>query len=83
MIIAEIAQAHDGSLGNAHAFIDALSTVGVDAIKFQTHIAEAESSEYEPFRVKFSKQDKTRFDYWKRMEFTEEQWMGISEHCKE
>lgn len=83
MIIAEIAQAHDGSLGNAHAFIDALAATGVDAVKFQTHIAEAESSELEPFRVKFSKQDATRFDYWKRMEFTPEQWQGIRDHCTE
>ncbi|NVJ86778.1 MAG: N-acetylneuraminate synthase family protein [Algoriphagus sp.] len=83
MIIAEIAQAHDGSLGNAHAFIDALAGTGVDAIKFQTHIAEAESSSFEPFRVKFSKQDSTRFDYWKRMEFTPDQWKGIKDHCEE
>lgn len=81
MIIAEIAQAHDGSLGNAHAFIDALADTGVDAVKFQTHIADAESSELEPFRVKFSKQDATRFEYWKRMEFSEEQWQGIASHC--
>ena len=82
-IIAEIAQAHDGSLGTAHAYIDALSKTGVHAIKFQTHIAEAESSIYEPFRVKFSKQDKTRFDYWKRMEFTLEQWKELKAHCNE
>ena len=80
-IIAEIAQAHDGSLGMAHAYIDAVSKTGCDAIKFQTHIAEAESSIHEPFRVKFSKQDKTRFDYWKRMEFTLEQWKDIKAHC--
>ena len=83
MIIAEIGQAHDGSLGNAHAFIDALAETGVDAVKFQTHIAEAESSKYEPFRVKFSKQDATRFDYWKRMEFTPDQWKEIKAHCEE
>ena len=82
-IIAEIAQAHDGSLGTAHAYIDALSKTGVHAIKFQTHIAEAESSIYEPFRVKFSKQDKTRFDYWKRMEFTLKQWKELKAHCNE
>lgn len=58
-IIAEIAQAHDGSLGIAHSYIDALATTGVDAIKFQTHIAEAESSPYKPFRVKFSYEDET------------------------
>lgn len=83
MIIAEIGQAHDGSLGNVHAFIEALAETGIDAVKFQTHIAEAESSSFEPFRVKFSKQDSTRFDYWKRMEFTPEQWKGIKDHCEE
>lgn len=80
-IIAEIGQAHDGSIGILHSYIDALAKTGIDAIKFQTHIADAESSIYEPFRVKFSKQDKTRFDYWKRMEFTLEQWKEIKNHC--
>jgi N,N'-diacetyllegionaminate synthase len=80
-IIAEIGQAHEGSLGIAHSYIEALSNTGIDIIKFQTHIAEAESSSEEPFRVKFSYEDKTRFDYWKRMEFTLEQWIGIKNHC--
>lgn len=83
MIIAELGQVHDGSLGTVHSFIDALAETGIDAVKFQTHIAEAESSIYEPFRVKFSKQDKTRFDYWKRMEFTLDQWLEIKDHCDE
>jgi len=80
-IIAEVAQAHEGSLGILHSYIDALAETGIDAIKFQTHIAEAESSKYEPFRVKFSYEDDTRYDYWKRMEFTLEQWKGIKQHC--
>ena len=80
-IIAEIGQAHDGSLGIAHSYIDSMAQAGVNAIKFQTHIAEAESSEFEPFRVKFSYEDDTRFDYWKRMEFSEEQWIGLKAHC--
>ena len=46
LIIAEVGQAHDGSLGNAHAFIDALANTGVNIIKFQTHIAEAERRVY-------------------------------------
>ncbi len=82
-IIAEIAQAHDGSLGFAHAMIDAAAEAGVDAVKFQTHIAEAESTPGEPWRVKFSPQDATRFDYWKRMEFTPEQWAGLKKHAEE
>lgn len=81
-VIAEVAQAHDGSLGMAHAFIDAAADVGADAIKFQTHIAAAESTLDEPFRVKFSLQDDTRFDYWKRMEFTADQWCGLAQHAQ-
>jgi len=82
-IIAEIGQAHEGSLGILHSYIDAIAQTGVDAVKFQMHIAEAESSEQEPFRVKFSLEDKTRFDYWKRMGFSLEQWKGIKQHCDE
>ena len=81
-VIAEIAQAHDGSLGAAHAMIDAAAEAGVDAVKFQTHIAEAESSLHEPWRKKFSLQDETRFDYWRRMEFTEPQWRGLRDHAE-
>ncbi len=81
--IAEIGQAHEGSLGILHSYIDALSKTGVQAIKFQMHIAEAESSVHEPFRVKFSYEDETRFDYWKRMEFTLAQWKEIKAHCDE
>lgn len=81
-VIAEIGQAHEGSLGILYSYIDALSQTGVDAVKFQMHIAEAESSMHEPFRVKFSLEDKTRFDYWKRMGFTLQQWKGIKQHCE-
>jgi N,N'-diacetyllegionaminate synthase len=83
MIIAEVAQAHDGSLGTAHAYIDAAARAGADAIKFQTHIAAAESTPEEPWRVKFSLQDGSRYEYWKRMEFTEEQWLGLKRHSDE
>jgi N,N'-diacetyllegionaminate synthase len=83
MIVGEVAQAHDGSLGMAHAFIDAISSAGADGIKFQTHIAAAESTPNEPWRVRFSRQDATRFDYWKRMQFTEEQWQGLRQHAEE
>lgn len=82
-IIGEVAQAHDGSLGMAHAYIDLAARSGVDAVKFQTHIASAESTKDEPFRVRFSRQDETRYDYWKRMEFTPEQWGGLADHARE
>ena len=81
-IIAEVGQSHDGSLGLAHAFIDAIADAGADAVKFQTHIASAESTGAEPWRKSFSHQDATRYDYWRRMEFTFEQWQGLQEHAK-
>lgn len=80
-IIAEIGQAHDGSLGILYSYIDALAGTGINAVKFQMHIAEAESSEHESFRVKFSLEDRTRYDYWERMGFTLEQWKGIKQRC--
>jgi N-acetylneuraminate synthase len=81
LIIAEVGLAHDGSLGLAHAFIDEVARGRADAVKFQTHIAAAESTPAEPFRVNFSRQDATRYEYWKRIEFTEEQWRGLAEHA--
>jgi len=83
LVIGEVAQSHDGSLGTAHAFIDVIARAGADAVKFQTHIASAESTAAEPWRVPFSVQDASRYDYWKRMEFTESQWQGLQQHAVE
>jgi N,N'-diacetyllegionaminate synthase len=82
-VIGEVAQAHDGSLGMAHAFIDAIAAAGADAVKFQTHMAEAESSPDEPWRVRFSPQDPSRFEYWRRMEFRDDQWRGLKDHAEQ
>ncbi len=83
LLVAEIAQAHNGSLDTAHAYIDAVADAGVDAVKFQTHIASEESTPGEPWRIPFSRQDESRYDYWKRMEFTEPQWVGLRSHAKQ
>jgi len=80
-VIAEVAQGHDGSLGMAHAFIDVIADCGADAVKFQTHIADAESTLDEAWRKRFTTQDETRMDYWRRMEFTEAQWMELKKHA--
>lgn len=82
-VIAEVGQAHDGSLGTAHSYIDAIAETGAHAVKFQTHIADKESSPYEPWRTKFSYQDATRYDYWKRLEFTSEEWIGLKNHAED
>lgn len=82
-VIAEIAQAHEGSLGNALALIDVAKDVGANAVKFQTHIASEESTIREPWRVKFSQQDATRYAYWERMEFSKDEWRILAEYCQE
>jgi N-acetylneuraminate synthase len=83
LIIGEVAQSHDGSLGAAHSFIDAIARAGADAVKFQTHIASEESTPGEQWRVRFSPQDETRFGYWQRMEFSADQWLGLKQHADE
>ncbi len=83
VVIGEVAQTHDGSLGQAHAFIDAIANAGADGVKFQTHIAAAESTPSEPWRVRFSRQDATRYEYWRRMEFSVSQWAGLKRHADE
>ncbi|AZZ91673.1 N-acetylneuraminate synthase [Hahella sp. KA22] len=80
-VIAEIGQAHDGSIGILHSLIDAAASTGADAVKFQLHIADAESSPLEPFRKKFSYVDNSRYEYWKRMELSLEQWREVKRHC--
>ena len=83
IVIGEVAQAHDGSLGTAHAYVDAIAEAGADAVKFQTHIAAAESRRDEPWRVRFSYEDETRFEYWERMQFSEDAWSGLRAHADE
>jgi N,N'-diacetyllegionaminate synthase len=81
--VAEVAQTHDGSLGQAHAFIDAVARTGADAVKFQTHIAAAESTPAEPWRVPVSYQEETRYQYWQRMEFTRSEWEELARHARD
>ena len=82
LVIAEVGQAHDGSLGLAHAFVDAVRDAGADAVKFQTHIAAAESTPAEEFRVPLPGQDASRYDYWRRTGFEEPQWSELAAHAR-
>lgn len=81
IISVEIGNQHEGSLNVAHSYIDAIANAGADAVKMQAHLARYESTPEEQWRVPFSRIDATRYDYWQRMEFTREQWVGLSEHA--
>ena len=79
-IIAEIGMSHDGSLGQAKAFIDAAAETGVDAVKFQTHIAEAETLKDAPAPPYFT--DEPRYEYFKRTAFSIEQHIVLKNHAE-
>ena len=82
-LIAEIAQAHNGSIAEAHKYIDLAAKAGADAVKFQTHIAKAESTLNEPFRTQLGVRDRSRYAYWRRMEFSFKQWSGLARHARQ
>jgi N,N'-diacetyllegionaminate synthase len=75
VVIAEIGSVHDGSFGNAKKAIELASYCGADAVKFQTHLAEAESRSDAPRPAYF--QDESRIDYFRRTGFSEEQWLEL------
>lgn len=81
-IIVEIGNTHEGSLGVAKSFALMAKKSGAKTVKFQMHLAEFEGVFDEPFRVKFSDQDRTRQDYWKRVNFSLENWINLAEYCK-
>jgi len=80
-IIAEIGNSHEGSLGIACSFIDMAACAGAKFIKFQMHIPEYESSQDEPFRTNTFIQDTSRWNYWKRVGFSLNEWILIKEYC--
>jgi N-acetylneuraminate synthase len=81
LIIAEVGSVHDGSLGNALHLIDAAAECGVNAVKFQTHIAEAETLPEAPMPPYFK--GEPRFGYFQRISFTLEQWQQLKQRCDE
>lgn len=81
-LIVEVGNAHEGSLGIATSFVDIIKSTGAKCVKFQMHLPEFESSENEPFRKKFSAQDKTRVDYWNRVGFSFEEWKYLLSYTK-
>ena len=81
LIIAEVGSVHDGSLGNAMHLIDAAAEFGADAVKFQTHIAEAETLHDAPMPPYFA--GEPRFEYFERTSFTLNEWRQLKTRCDE
>ena len=73
-IVAEIGLAHEGSLGRAMAFIDAVAAAGADAVKFQCH----DGDPTDKFREGTSfPQDGCRRAYWERTSFSGNEWRQL------
>ena len=81
IVIAEVGSVHDGSFGNAQKLIDAAAGCGVDAVKFQTHIAAAETLRDAPMPPYF--EGEPRYGYFERTGFNREQWKALKAHCQE
>ena len=81
LVIAEVGSVHDGSLGNAQKLIDVASECSADAVKFQIHIAAAETLRDAPMPSYFT--GEPRYEYFERTAFTLKQWCELKAHCQE
>ena len=79
-VIAEVGSVHDGSFGNALKLIEAAAGAGASAVKFQTHIAAAETLRDAPMPPYFK--GEPRFEYFERTGFNLEQWKALKAHCE-
>ncbi|MBI5667985.1 MAG: N-acetylneuraminate synthase family protein [Chloroflexi bacterium] len=80
-IIAEVGSVHDGSFGNALKLIEVAAECKADAVKFQTHIAAAETLRDAPMPPYFK--GEPRYEYFERTGFTPDQWQQLKAHSEQ
>ena len=80
-IIAEVGNTHEGSFGLAQCFIRSAAECGADAIKFQTHLFDAESLPDAPNPPYFH--GEPRKAYFDRTGFSLEQWTRLRRLAEE
>ncbi len=81
LVIAEVGSIHDGSFGNAQKLIEVASQCRADAVKFQTHIAAAETLRDAPMPPYFK--GEPRYEYFERTGFRRGQWHALQSCCHE
>jgi N,N'-diacetyllegionaminate synthase len=79
-IIAEAGMNHDGSLGNAIRMAEVAAECGADAVKFQLHDAQAETTRDAPSPPYF--QHESRWEYFERTAFTDDEWATLKAACE-
>jgi N,N'-diacetyllegionaminate synthase len=79
-VIAEAGMNHDGSLGNAIRMAEVAAECGADAVKYQLHDANAETTRAAPAPPYFERE--SRWEYFERTAFTDEQWATLKAACE-
>jgi sialic acid synthase SpsE len=80
IIIAEVGNLHEGSIGLAKAFIKEVAACGADVVKFQTHLFDAESLPDAPNPPYF--REESRRQYFQRTSFNVSQWKDLKEYAE-
>ena len=80
LVVAEIGNNHDGSIRQAEQLIDAAAESGADAVKFQTHIAEAEMLPSTPTPPHFAE---PRYAFTQRMELSLDDHLRLKERAEQ
>lgn len=80
-VIAEIGMTHDGSFGLCRQLTLAAISAGANMIKYQWHIADEETRQDAPSPPYFKYE--SRFHYFKRTEFSIEQFSDLAVLCRE
>jgi N-acetylneuraminate synthase len=80
LLIAEIGNNHDGSVHQAVRLVEAAAEAGADAVKLQTHIAEAEMPPSTPTPPHF---DEPRYEFTKRMELSRDHHLRVKAIAEE
>lgn len=78
-MVAEAGMNHDGSLSTAVRMAEVAADCGADAVKFQLHDASAETTRDAPSPPYF--QDESRFEYFERTAFTDDEWRTLEQAC--
>jgi len=79
LVIAEIGNNHDGSVHQAVRMVEAAAEAGASAVKFQTHITEAEMHPSTPTPPHFSE---PRWEFSKRMELTADEHVQLKDRAE-
>lgn len=85
-IIAEAGVNHNGSYELALQLIDAAKNAGVDCIKFQTFKAEnlvSKDAKKAEYQVTNTHNDDSQYTMLKKLELTDEQFVGLKKHCED